>query len=856
MPPENNNIETLKTILENSLHPEVLDSHPWVNSLIVLEAVKDNPELKSKSPGQQLAITVAKFFTQMMPATAPRRGKRLDTSWGEFGILAAQYFAPLVFGAPTPISLRDAWGRIDQSILLFVFGKPDGAISQERKNAYKLVGDELEVAANSTLSDWHRKGLQELAGILAARERFLSEALDVPAVIVNGAESGRSRSRSSSRTRNRAKPKAPNQQRIIFSIVVIFILLLLLVAGGFKANKVYNLTQTVREDVTYIQKLVAEPAPRLGKLKNIGSAVSILRKDFTALKNETQPFFWMGPFLRWVPARGSDLASIEDLSALADSLLTSADLSYQTFAPLVDEGELSAFNPTELTKFLAKNKIQLNSAQQALKQAQTARIRLNIESLSPEVRDLILNDVDPVLQLMQDGLTIAVELPRIMGATDEGPKTYLLLVQNEDELRPTGGFITAASTVLMQDGNLGNLGFVNSGNLDNWYKVYPAAPWQLKEYMNSQVLIFRDANWFTNYPTTALYAEYLYSYTNDHSVDGVIAFDQRLLVDVLEITGPIKVEDAPYPIDKDNILEYMRESKAPNAQESGSSDWNNKAFLNTIAHALLGKMFSGEIEWELISTTLLKALNERHILLQVDNPAMTALIARHHWDGSVQPGAGDFLMAVDANIGFNKTNAVVESSAAYDVDLTNPSAPVGSLTVIHKNNAKQPMICKQWLKSHLAGEKGYPITDCYWDYLRIYKPAGTTLISATPQSVPDIWMINKQKKPGQVDILGEDIHGVQAFGTLKVVPIGEALSTNFQFALPVEILKTASGHITYTLKVQKQPGTLAEPFTLRVHLPNSASVESVSSGSIQDNNILYETDLRTDVEFTVVFSMP
>ena len=50
------------------------------------------PELLDKSPGQRLVYAISRLFIQMMPATPPRRGKRLDTRWGEFGMLAAEYF--------------------------------------------------------------------------------------------------------------------------------------------------------------------------------------------------------------------------------------------------------------------------------------------------------------------------------------------------------------------------------------------------------------------------------------------------------------------------------------------------------------------------------------------------------------------------------------------------------------------------------------------------------------------------------------------------------------------------------------------------------------------------------------------
>jgi hypothetical protein len=247
------------------------------------------------------------------------------------------------------------------------------------------------------------------------------------------------------------------------------------------------------------------------------------------------------------------------------------------------------------------------------------------------------------------------------------------------------------------------------------------------------------------------------------------------------------------------------------------------------------------------------------LLIQLDSPTMTSILERYHWDGAVHPGEGDFLMAVDSNVGFNKTNAVVESSLTYDVDLTRPKTPVASLTVFHKNNANPIVFCKHWNKVRAPGEQYYPITDCYWNYLRVYMKKGTTLLSANPQSVPDNWMILKQENPGRVDILKEDIVGVQAFGTLQVLLGGQSLSTIFQFGLPANILNfdPSSNLTTYRLKVQKQPGTTAVPIIIRVHLPKNAVIKSTPTGVINsDNNLLYQANLRTDLEIEVVFSIP
>ena len=99
-----------------------------------------------------------------------------------------------------------------------------------------------------------------------------------------------------------------------------------------------------------------------------------------------------------------------------------------------------------------------------------------------------------MLKLADEGLSLATALPGALGATNTGPKTYLLLAQNEDELRPTGGFITSAGKLVLQNGRVIGLEFegVDNDVQEDWTRPYPAAPWQLQEYMNSPVLIFRD----------------------------------------------------------------------------------------------------------------------------------------------------------------------------------------------------------------------------------------------------------------------------------------------------------------------------------------------------------------------------
>jgi hypothetical protein len=854
---EKDQLDVLRNILENALQPELLDEHPWTRSLVVRQESADTPELLDKSPGKRLVYAISRLFTQLKPTTPPRRGKRLDTHWGEFGMLAAEYFSPLLFGEPTPASLREAWGHIDQSILLFEYGKPGQTLSDAEKESYKLVGNEPEIAPNSTLSDWHRNGLEHLLELILRRESYLSGTLSKPTVITDN----RTATDPLSIVSGKKKSNLHTSRVGCYVVIIIgFVLLGGLVLGGFKAWQIYKQTMLVRQDALQIRNLINAPVPKFSRVKVAGLALKTLSQDLGTLKTESGPFLWMGPWLAWVPTYGGDLASAKDLMDLADHLLSSANLSYQVITSILSGNNSTGFNLQQLSDVLIKSQPELIEAQQEITEATLVRGHLTPVKLTPEVRDLILNDIDPLIPVMKDGLSVAEDLPRLMGATSEGPKTYLLLVENEDELRPTGGLVTAAGSLLMQNGRISAMTFENEDQtvdpLVDWSKPYPAAPWQLQQYMNSPVLLFRDTSWFTNYPTAALYAETLFSYVKGYSVNGEIAFDQQFLVEILQATGPIQVAGVSYPIDAGNVVDYMRSAKAPTATDHASPDWNNKLFIKLIADALVEKIYSGTVKPESLFPVLLQSLNEHHLLLKLDSPSMATLLADHRWDGAVLPEKGDFLMAVDTNVGFNKTNAVVATNMVYDVDLTNLAAPIGSLMVVHKNNAAG-IICKQWDKIRLPGEEYYPITDCYWNYMRIYTPNGTKLLEATPQFVPANWMLIKQDVPARVDTLDEGIAGVQAFGTLQVVPGGETLNTTFRFALPASIVQSSIGQSVYLLLIQKQPGTLAEPITIRVHLPNNAAIKSVPTGAVlQAQNIYFQTTLRTDVEFEVSFSIP
>lgn len=256
----------------------------------------------------------------------------------------------------------------------------------------------------------------------------------------------------------------------------------------------------------------------------------------------------------------------------------------------------------------------------------------------------------------------------------------------------------------------------------------------------------------------------------------------------------------------------------------------------------------------------MQLLDEKHILLQFDDPEMKQLLAKRGWNGVVHPPSNsDFLMVVDANIGFNKTNLVMDKSLVYQVDLQNLTNPLAYLSVSHINHAEGEHTCYQYPATvGIKSKQEYPFNDCYWNYMRVYKPAGSQLFGSTPHAIPAGWTLREAPVPAQVDQLGdENIPGATVYGTLMVVPPGDNLITSFDMYLPQYVLERNRQSLawTYKLTVQKQPGTVAVPFNLKLLLPSGVQV-SDSSHKLQwkEGFWILNTDLRQDLEFYMIFS--
>ena len=708
---------------------------------------------------------------------------------------------------------------------------------------------------------WWEKALWGLLGIL-----FLGQAIWV----------WRVRSLGSSRTTPRNEisphlaPLAEKSERrsggLRRWLGTVFLLTGLLILVGWlmvTGVQVFQHARSLRSHLRSLDKLVQGNISRLGpaQWKTAGTHLTGMRQDLEALEVQVGPLLPLGRFLGWVPTYGGDLAAAPDLLEMAIAVTTAGDQAFQALAPALDllSGEASdagagGVMTERLFLILQTAQPEFQAAQQRLAAAQEVRARLDRDRLSPRVI-VLLDRVDRYLPWFETAVQGAMLAPDLLGA--ERPRTYLILAQNNQELRATGGFISGVGEIRVREGRLESLRFSDSYAVDNLAVPHNLTPVDFQRTLWGLLWFFRDTNWDPDFPTSARRALEVYARDRGVRADGVIALDLTALQRLVKAVGPLQVEGIAEPVTGQNLLQVLRQQWGQSSAEERQEwrEWwlHRKDFMGPIANALMDRVTTGQdLQPAALVPALIQILDEKHLLIYIDDPEAADLLRTRSWDGAlVRLPASDALSVVDTNVGFNKVDVNIERTIHYRVDLTVPEKPQAQLTLTYRNKGRRPVeACVQEAR---YGRTYADMTErCYWDYVRVYVPAGSQLVSGPPPALPAGSLLARSgeavpEPPISPTLESGNWEVWTTFFALE--PLAERTWT-FIYQLPLEVLDRGSdGLVRYRLQVLKQPGTGAVPLEVEIILPSGAQVMHASPEGLP----IVSTDLKVDRAFELVF---
>jgi hypothetical protein len=387
----------------------------------------------------------------------------------------------------------------------------------------------------------------------------------------------------------------------------------------------------------------------------------------------------------------------------------------------------------------------------------------------------------------------------------EKEKTFLILFQNNMEIRPGGGFIGSFAVLKINKGTISNLQVHDTGYFDERIPDVIQAPYPMEENLRVKYLKLRDSNFSPDFPTNAKMAEdFYYLGKGEEKFDGVVAITTNVLTSFLKVTGPVKLEGYPGTYADENAvlaLEYQVEKAF---DEQGIERRERKSIMNILAKEIIEKSKNlGFQEKLLLFDVILDDLRKKDIQLSFKDPKMQKIVDEAGWSGKMDADwKGDYVMAVDANLGAWKSDYYVKRDLEYFIDLSK-EVPSAKLRINHH---------------HTALQKDYMTKD-YFSYLRIYLPEGA-------------WLLNKEDfsdiRFGKEKLI--DGKERNYFGTIVRFPINSKKTVEFDYILSKKIADN------YILKIQKQAGINEEP--VKIYFTGQNGEKKEYSGILDSELVL------------------
>lgn len=603
----------------------------------------------------------------------------------------------------------------------------------------------------------------------------------------------------------------------IFVGAISFVILGWVLYIGWHAVHLMSISQRLEKSITYLS------------LDDDLPVIYSAAHDIKAIHQGMQPLLPLFTALERLPRIGPYLRQVEPVVIFADSIAQAGMEVIAGLSPLFDNNRLEQNNLTLLEKLCQVTESgseHFTKASQAINQASQMRDRINPELLPEAIHSQFLY-LDDHFTLVMQGIETLQLVPQLLGT--QGPVNYLILAQNRDELRATGGFISGIGLLSIEGGKIQQLSIDDSYQIDDFSKEYPKPPDALHQFMLADYWVTRDANWSPDFPTSAQQAQYLYTLSTGIKTQGVIAFNQLAIQKILEIIGPVHVQGPTQLITADNVEEFMRQAWASTPDQGLSNEWwsHRKDFMQGLGNAMIERLLASEHQDIMMGLlrSIFDLLDQGQLLVYLNNPTAQAALEVAGWDMVVNPVNSDYLYLVDSNVGFNKVDSVIERSVSYEVDLTNLSKPVGEVTVTYHHQGTGEIACKQEI-SYGNGTYQDMQQRCYLDYWRIYTPGGTKLLESTAQPVEPNLLLNGKGWSGEVlSSAGEG--NTQIYAGLLMLPISQSTPITIIYDLPNDVIRSVDkGLFEYSLLVQIQPGLGALPTQLELKLPVNSDLQN------------------------------
>jgi len=286
------------------------------------------------------------------------------------------------------------------------------------------------------------------------------------------------------------------------------------------------------------------------------------------------------------------------------------------------------------------------------------KIIQDLEKINDGLNKIDIRELNQVRSIINDSIIVIKKFLQ----TDQ---SYIVILQNSDELRATGGFLGSFFILETQNGQILPPQIQDIYVPDGQFKGFVEAPSGLSEYLSSgKGLRLPDANWWPNFSDSAEQMLYFFENVENKKYQGVISVNLNVAEQLLNLTGEIYLPDYDTYVNQDNFAQIARADR--NEFFPGSQEKAN--FLNHFFKMF--KLKLGQIVEDNPKEIIIlgeKLLKNKDVQLYSRDPVIAEVLQRRNLDGSMHNNQGLYYFLVESNVGINKANRLIKRQVTIDI---------------------------------------------------------------------------------------------------------------------------------------------------------------------------------------------
>ena len=382
---------------------------------------------------------------------------------------------------------------------------------------------------------------------------------------------------------------------------------------------------------------------------------------------------------------------------------------------------------------------------------------------------------------VQDGLDALIAF-----SGGNGPRRYLILSQNPDEVRPTGGYI---GTYGILNAESGHLSLERYDSTDSWWRAKPEAvvpadqaPTAFSIPTPPVAQTLANVNSSPDWPQAARLAQTLWQAGGEKPVDGAISFVPAFLARILGVLGPVAVPTYNETVTAANLVDRT------NYYTHVVAGGEDKQFLVSLAQVVFQRLLDAPTStWVPLGNAVGQGLGSREAMAWSADQAVETSLHQRGWDGALPATAGDFLADAEFEYGA-KNGAGIKRTFDHMVTLR-PDGSAGLSTSLTIDNTQTA--APQANIDSLS-------------YITLYGPHGAVLSAGADP-------------PFAVE---PDIAGHPAAGWLRSAAPQSKTTLQTTWEAPAIAVRQPDGSWTYLIRWMHLPGHSGDVLHLQVDPPD------------------------------------